>query len=151
MYCHVTIGSNIEPQSNIANAIEQLSGHFGTLTVFPRVFTEAQDIDSNEPFINTAAIFCSRDNVHDIKAILNRIEESLGRDRDDPNRSHLSRTCDIDIVALLESPQKNIFISAKEPYVRAVFESQDHAPINSSRFPQLRDGSSTVDLDCRSC
>lgn len=150
MYCHVTIGSNIEPQSNIANAIEKLTGHFGALTVFPRVYTPAQDIDSNDQFINTAAIFCARDDEDAIKAVLNRIEESLGRDRSDPNRSRLPRTCDIDIVALLESPQENVFISAKEPYVRAVFESEDHAPLRSAMFPQLRDGSSTVNLNCRS-
>ena len=150
MYCHVTIGSNIEPQSNIGHAIEKLSGQFGELTVFPRVYTAAQDIDSNEQFINTAAIFCSCSDEDDIKAVLNRIEESLGRDRNDPNRSHLPRTCDIDIVALLEAPQADVFISAKEPYVRAVFDSQDHAPISSTVFPELRDGSSTVNLNCRS-
>jgi len=150
MYCHVTIGSNIAPEQNILKALELLNDAFGKLTVYPRVYTPAVDIESEARFINTAAVFWSGDSKEVIKSRLNLIETTLGRDRKNPRRSLLPRTCDIDIIAFEATPTTKVFASASETYIQAVFNSKDHAALISTVFPQLENGSTTVDLDRRS-
>ena len=101
MYYYLSIGSNIDPESNISKTLEVLLNKFSELYLFPPVYTVPENIKSNNKFINTLAVLKSDLNITSLKNILNDIEESLGRDRGDENRSMKDRVCDIDIIFFL--------------------------------------------------
>lgn len=146
MFFHVTIGSNIEPEHYIGLALNNLHEIFGALTVLPRVYTRPENNDSPAPFINTAVIFYSHLTQEQVKSRLNQIETSLGRDRSHPRCSLLPRTCDLDIIEILETADTEVFASAPETYVREILSSKRFAAIELQSHPELRDGSTTVHL-----
>jgi len=130
MYYVVSIGSNIQPEQNVAAAIRQLLNVFGSLYLYQRVYTQAQLVESNHVFINSVLVLRSGLSATQLKAELCRIEEVLGRDRSDPKRSVKDRSCDLDIVWAGEAWSEGWQDELTESYVQQVFDPiSKQAPI----------------------
>lgn len=91
----VSLGSNIEPDKHIRQAIEALQAHYGGLTISPVYQTAAVGFDG-EDFLNLVVSFSTNEDVHDVVRQLKSIEDSHGRQRDQPKFS--SRTIDLDLL-----------------------------------------------------
>ena len=94
---YLCLGSNIEPEKNLTEAIQQLRQRTSLLAVSPVYRTEPQGFADQPPFLNMAA------KVHTLRSPLafknevnDKIEAALGRVRD-PNNRNAPRTIDIDI------------------------------------------------------
>lgn len=150
MYYYLSIGSNINPNSNVSKALETLLNKFSGLYVFPPIYTEPENINSKNKFINTLVILKSELDSALLKNIFNDIEASLGRDRSDKDRSIKDRVCDIDIIFSYEKFKVDIFKMCKEGYLVEVV-NMARAPVKIRVFgSQLSDRPSAIYLDRRS-
>ena len=150
MYYYLSIGSNIDPESNISKTLEVLLNKFSELYLFPPVYTVPENIKSNNKFINTLAVLKSDLNITSLKNILNDIEESLGRDRGDENRSMKDRVCDIDIIFSYEKFRIDVFNMCKEKDLNQVIDMTG-VPAKIQVFgSQLSNRPSAIYLDRRS-
>ena len=118
----VSIGSNIQPEQNVAVAVGALAQSFGSLYLYQRVYTQAQLVESDHLFINSVLVLRSELSAADLKTQLCRVEEWLGRDRSDPKRSVKDRSCDLDIIHQLESWSEHWKTQLTESYLQQVFE-----------------------------
>lgn len=104
---YLSLGSNIEPEINLPNAIQRLKGYGEVKTV--SAVWESQAVGSDGPnFLNACILFLTRLQPYEIKEqIIRPIEAELGRiryaDRNAP------RTIDIDIVLFDETPLNTEF------------------------------------------
>lgn len=150
MYYYLSLGSNINPNSNISKALEALLNKFSGLYVFPPIYTEPENINSKNKFINTLVILKSELDGVFLKNIFNDIEVSLGRDRSDKDRSIKDRVCDIDIIFSYEKFRVDIFKMCRERYLEEVVDMA-RAPVKIHVFgSQLSDRPSAIYLDRRS-
>jgi 2-amino-4-hydroxy-6-hydroxymethyldihydropteridine diphosphokinase len=78
--CFVSIGSNVERERHIREAIGALRQHFGPLLLSPIYETEAVGF-AGDPFFNLVAAFASDAPAADIAATLDDIERAHGRVR----------------------------------------------------------------------
>jgi len=92
---YLSLGSNLEPESHLRRAIEQLRERFGAVRVSPVYRTPAIGFDGPD-FLNAAAIIDSDLDVFALDDWLHALEDAHGRRRDQPRFS--SRPLDIDIV-----------------------------------------------------
>jgi 2-amino-4-hydroxy-6-hydroxymethyldihydropteridine diphosphokinase len=122
MYYVVSLGSNIQPEHHVAAAISILCKTFGSLFVYQRVYTQAQLVESNHVFINSVLVLQTALSAAELKAELCRIEEQLGRDRSDPNRSVKDRSCDLDIICQQQFWSEGWKAQLTESYVQQVFD-----------------------------
>lgn len=130
MYYVISIGSNIQPEQHVAAAVSRLAKTFGSLYLYQRVYTQAQLVESNHVFINSVLVLNSTLTATELKAELCRIEESLGRDRSDPQRSIKDRSCDLDIICYQEQWSEAWKTELAESYVQQVFDpASKQAPI----------------------
>ncbi|GGO78085.1 hypothetical protein GCM10011348_09160 [Marinobacterium nitratireducens] len=137
MYHYLSIGSNIDPEINIARCIEQLLTRFEIAHLYPCTYTAPEQIDSERIFLNTLMIIKSDQEPVELKREFCRIEESLGRDRSDKDRSRKDRTCDIDLVFSDESCHPEFFRRCNETYLRQVLSrssSKAEVTIFGSKF-----------------
>lgn len=92
---YLGLGSNVQPEQNIAAGIAALEATMGEIQLSPAYRTRSVGFDG-EDFINLAA-HCSTDmQPLELKAWLNDLENQHGRARDVPKFS--DRTLDIDIL-----------------------------------------------------
>ncbi len=124
MYYYLSLGSNIAPRENMANIIAGLLQAFGCVTVFPVQRTVPDALTTERQFFNTLAIIYSDKDAMAVKQYFNALEERLGRDRSDPQRSTKDRTADIDILASSERLDPNVFARFPDSYVQQVFSLQ---------------------------
>ncbi len=117
MYYYLSIGSNIDPRTNASKIIRQLADNFGPLISYPFLSNAPLHIPSKRRFLNSVAILKSDQPPESVKAILNRIEITLGRDRSDPERSLKDRTADIDILGWNKNLNPDFFKQFTEPYI----------------------------------
>lgn len=130
MYYVISIGSNIQPEQHVASAVSALAKNFGSLYLFQRVYTQAQLVESNHVFINSVLVLNSTLTATELKTELCLIEELLGRDRSDPQRSVKDRSCDLDIICCLQTWSEVWKTDLTESYVRQVFDPvSKQAPI----------------------
>lgn len=130
MYYVVSLGSNIQPEHHVAAAISILCKTFGSLYLYQRVYTQAQSVESNHVFINSVLVLHTALSPSELKAELCRIEEQLGRDRSDPNRSVKDRSCDLDIICSQQFWSEDWKTQLNESYIQQVFDpSSRPAPI----------------------
>lgn len=130
MYYVISIGSNIQPEQHVAAAVSSLAKRFGSLYLYQRVYTQAQLVESNHVFINSVLVLNSTLTETELKAELCRIEELLGRDRSDPQRSVKDRSCDLDIISHQQSWSEAWKTELTESYVQQVFNpASKQAPI----------------------
>lgn len=91
----LSIGSNIEPASNIRKALDLLQLEFGNLECSEVYESEAVGFDGDN-FMNLVVIADVDRPLQEIALRLKAIEDELGRDRQQPKFS--GRTMDIDIL-----------------------------------------------------
>ncbi|MFC6670305.1 2-amino-4-hydroxy-6-hydroxymethyldihydropteridine diphosphokinase [Marinobacterium aestuariivivens] len=120
MYYYLSIGSNIDPETNIARCIETLLTHFNIAYLFPCTYTAPEKIDSDHVFLNTLLIIESDQEEVELKRLFCQIEEALGRDRSDSRRSYKDRTCDIDILHSSRHCSPAYFEQCHESYLQQV-------------------------------
>lgn len=93
-----SMGSNIEPATNVCRAIEALVTQVAPLTLSPLIQTEPHGMQSSQPFYNALFWFESTADISTIKQLFNAIEERLGRNRNDPEKKTKDRPIDLDIL-----------------------------------------------------
>ncbi|MBU0499232.1 MAG: 2-amino-4-hydroxy-6-hydroxymethyldihydropteridine diphosphokinase [Gammaproteobacteria bacterium] len=91
----VSIGSNIERDRNLHNAVAALRARFGNLRLSPVYETTAVGFVGN-PFYNLAAGFETALAPDEVSAALKGIEDSLGRQR--TGKRFAPRAIDIDLL-----------------------------------------------------
>jgi 2-amino-4-hydroxy-6-hydroxymethyldihydropteridine diphosphokinase len=117
------VGSNLDRERSIVTVLARLLELGRPLYVSRIMETPAVGLVDNGPsFLNLAVAMPWRPPSDALKRHLNAIEESLGRNRRDVNRSTTSRTADIDQVLRLAHYTRAITADALpvEPYARAV-------------------------------
>ena len=119
MKYYLSLGSNINPESNIELGISQLSKILTETECSSIYKTQAEGFDGDD-FLNL--IFCGISSLSfkGLNKKLKDIEDSLGRDRNAAKFS--SRTLDIDIVLQLNDDEEILFESDEIAKYRFVSE-----------------------------
>jgi 2-amino-4-hydroxy-6-hydroxymethyldihydropteridine diphosphokinase len=91
----ISIGSNVDAEHNVLEALRRLQEQFGELRISPVYRTAAVGFDGDD-FLNLAVCLQSGDDVHAVAHILKDIEDAMGRDRSQPKFS--ARTIDLDLL-----------------------------------------------------
>jgi 2-amino-4-hydroxy-6-hydroxymethyldihydropteridine diphosphokinase len=113
------LGSDIEPERNIARALEALVARFGPIHVSHLARTTPVGVPGEAPFINGAAALRSTLPEGELKAWCNAQETAQGRDRTNPRRKTLPRPLDLDILLRIDDgapPPPDAL--PREPYAR---------------------------------
>ena len=92
---YLSLGSNLEPEQHLRDAIAALRKHFGDIVLSPVYRTRAVGFDGDD-FLNAAAIIHTELDPFALNAWLHALEDAHGRDRSGPRFG--DRTLDIDIV-----------------------------------------------------
>lgn len=92
----IGIGSNIDPEENIQNALNVLKKDFQVLGVSDLIKTKPIGITNQAEFVNGAVKIKSELQQEELKKYLKKLEDKLGRDRTVPKFG--PRTIDLDIV-----------------------------------------------------
>lgn len=92
----ISIGSNIDAESNIENTLVLLGQEVKILKVSSLVKTRPIGIENQPDFTNGAVKIETYLDVDNLKLLLKEIEDKLGRDRTQPKFG--PRTIDLDIV-----------------------------------------------------
>jgi 2-amino-4-hydroxy-6-hydroxymethyldihydropteridine diphosphokinase len=92
---YLSLGSNVEPETNLRSAIAALRGRFGEVRLSPVYRTRAVGFDGTD-FLNAAAIIDSDLDPPALNDWLHALEDAHGRDRTGPRFG--DRPLDIDIV-----------------------------------------------------
>lgn len=99
------IGSNIDPDNNIAQIIDLLLDRFPALSLSRVLKIPPIGMNSSRDFLNVV-VFIATDMLEvELKTICNTIETQLGRDRNDPTRKMKDRSADLDILTSVQFPQ----------------------------------------------
>ncbi|PSK84395.1 2-amino-4-hydroxy-6-hydroxymethyldihydropteridine diphosphokinase [Prolixibacter denitrificans] len=94
--CVVGIGSNIQPEENIREALRILEGEQTLLSVSAMVETEPIGVTDQPAFINGAVKISTSMAQEEFSVYLKNIEDRLKRDRTQPRFG--PRTIDLDVV-----------------------------------------------------
>jgi len=92
---YLSLGSNVDPERHLAQAIDELRAYFGDVVVSDVLRTPAVGFAGPE-FLNAAAIVETELDIVALDAWLHGLEDAHGRRRDVPRFS--DRPLDIDIV-----------------------------------------------------
>ncbi|HKS53844.1 MAG TPA: 2-amino-4-hydroxy-6-hydroxymethyldihydropteridine diphosphokinase [Steroidobacteraceae bacterium] len=92
---YVAAGSNVEPEKNLARALDELELTFGELAVSPAYRNPAVGFEGPD-FINLVVGFRTADAPSQVKQSLEKIEALCGRPRSAPKWA--PRTMDLDIL-----------------------------------------------------
>jgi 2-amino-4-hydroxy-6-hydroxymethyldihydropteridine diphosphokinase len=92
---YVAAGSNVEPEKNLARALDELQQVFGELALSPAYRNPAVGFEGAD-FINLVVGFSTVDSPAQVKQALERIEALCGRPRPAPKWA--PRTMDLDIL-----------------------------------------------------
>ncbi|OSM04892.1 2-amino-4-hydroxy-6-hydroxymethyldihydropteridine diphosphokinase [Magnetofaba australis] len=148
-YYFIGLGSNIEPERNMALALAALLDLAPTLYVSRVLATKPVNVPDDAYFLNCAVALQSPLSPEALKHEFNAIEARMGRDRSDPDRWKKSRTIDLDILFLWDKrrPIDSPTLLPDEPYIRPqVLELMDflHIDGGSWRKDPLPDGREIV-------
>lgn len=97
-----SLGSNIEPQRNFPQAQTALKALSDNISFSRNIPTSPVNMNTDRNFLNALFIIQTPMTADQLKCEFNKIEEALGRDRSDPQRSLKDRTIDIDILGRVE-------------------------------------------------
>jgi 2-amino-4-hydroxy-6-hydroxymethyldihydropteridine diphosphokinase len=92
---YVAAGSNVEPEKNLARALDELEQAFGTLAISPAYRNKAVGFEGPD-FINLVVGLRTVDAPAQVKQTLERIEALCGRPHNSPKWG--SRSMDLDIL-----------------------------------------------------
>ena len=91
----LSLGSNINRYHNLSGALDALAEAFGELWCSPVYESESVGFDGSN-FLNSVVVIHAERSLGDINAVLKRIEDDHGRNRQGPKFS--PRTLDIDVL-----------------------------------------------------
>lgn len=97
------IGSNLSPESNIADIIDALLEQFSSLAISRVLRIPPVGMNSQHDFLNLAAFIETDLDSESLKAFCNGLEVRLGRDRHDPASKTKDRPADLDILLHIEN------------------------------------------------
>lgn len=100
----VGLGSNIDPQQNMAAMVMALMDRFSQITLSRVLHIPPVGMDSHHDFFNAVAFIETSVAAKALKNQTNQIETALGRDRADPQSKVKDRPADIDILHPLSLP-----------------------------------------------
>lgn len=100
----VGLGSNINPEQNMAAMVDSLLNQFNHITLSRILTIPPVGMNSHHDFLNAVAFIETDLDVKALKQLCNKIEISLGRDRDDPDSKIKDRPADIDILSTFNLP-----------------------------------------------
>ena len=106
----LSIGSNIDADSNIRAALDALNLEFENIRFSTTYESQAVGFDGDN-FLNLVVLADTNKNLDDVTAFLKRVEDQLGRDRLQSRFS--GRTMDIDI--LLYGKESGMFCGIELP------------------------------------
>ena len=98
----LSLGSNIDPESNIRSAIQNLGRIFGPLVLSSIYSGDAVGFDG-DPFLNMVVGLDTELSVSQLLERLRGVEDRQGRIRDDRNKNS-PRTIDIDLLTYGDLP-----------------------------------------------
>lgn len=96
----LSIGSNVNPATNVRKAIDALRAHFGELRLSTVYESKAVGFDGDN-FLNLVLATETEESLDSIKHYLKDLEDRLGRDRSKPKFS--GRVIDVDILTYGDS------------------------------------------------
>lgn len=147
MFYYLSLGSNILPEENSVNMIRALLEEFTEGVFYPFIYTQPEDIDSQNVFLNSLAVIFSHKTPEEFKGILNNIETKLGRNRKDPDKSIKDRPADIDILSIHDRYDTHIFDAAEEIYISDIISnSVSRADLQIYGLPSTQ-GPTTIHLE----
>lgn len=94
--CIIGIGSNINAAKHIEQALERLSQQVSIIAVSTMIQTAPIGITDQEDFTNGATLIETDLSQEELRVLLKKTEDQLGRDRSAPKFG--PRTIDLDIV-----------------------------------------------------
>ena len=100
----VGIGSNIEPERHVPAAVRRLSDIGEVLAVSDFYRSKPADGSDQADYVNGAVMLATDVAADDLKPLLRRIEDDLGRVRD-PTDKNAPRTIDLDTAAYGEAAE----------------------------------------------
>ena len=110
----LSIGSNIDAESNIRAAVNALKGEFENIRCSTIYESKAVGFDGDN-FLNFVVLADTEKALTDVAAFLKRLEDSLGRDRQQARFS--GRTMDIDILLFGEESGVSCGIELPRPEI----------------------------------
>lgn len=116
MFYFCSMGSNIDPSTNVRRALEMLATDLGAIILSPLIQTEPHGMQSSQPFYNALFWFESVETPAAMKQRFNGIEEQLGRNRNDPDKKIKDRPIDLDIL-YAGSPRPLAELPVDDPYL----------------------------------
>jgi len=134
---YVSLGSNIDRETNLRTAVHELAAHYGTLTLSPVYESRAVGFDGGN-FYNLVVGFDTEEPPERIKETLGEIETRCGRRREGHRFS--SRTLDLDLLLHGDTWQHDGRIDLPHPDIRRyIFVLRPLADIASDhRDPETR-------------
>lgn len=96
----LSLGSNVDPERHLADALHALRERFGALEISPTYRSAAVGF-AGAAFLNNAAAFDCGTDRDSLRAWLRALEDASGRDRNLPR--YADRTLDLDIALWCES------------------------------------------------
>ncbi|WP_404399465.1 2-amino-4-hydroxy-6-hydroxymethyldihydropteridine diphosphokinase [Idiomarina seosinensis] len=110
-----SLGSNIEPELHFSRAKHYLAKLSDKLEFSRDIVTQPVGIKTNKPFLNALFTLETSLSEQQLKQHFNEIEETLGRDRSDPDCSIKDRPIDIDILGRVSAkPEVPHYLNALE-------------------------------------
>ena len=140
---YVSIGSNVDREENIQNAIRSLTQRFGRLSMSEVYESKAVGFDGDN-FFNLVVAFDAQEAPEVIVSVLHDIEHQLGRNR--IGRKFSSRTVDLDILLYgdlvantdeFHVPREEITEHAFVLWPLAEIAGDQRHPVTGERFRDL--------------
>ncbi len=115
--CHIAVGANIQPETNIPNALDLLNRHTPITAVSTFFRTKAINRPEQDDYLNGAVSIHYAGPLRDLKhLVLRRVEELLGRKR--TNDPYAPRTIDLDIALCGDIVLKTPELVLPDPDIR---------------------------------
>lgn len=142
---YISIGSNIQPQTHVREAVTALREHYGSLIISSVYESESVGFRGDN-FLNLVVGLDTQEDVLTVSARLHDIEDNNGRDRSGPRFS--SRTVDLDLLLYddlimkdgkLELPRDEITRNAFVLWPLAEIAPQLKHPLTQQSMEELWD------------
>lgn len=108
---YLSLGSNVDPERHLADALQALRKRFGALAVSPTWRSAAVGFEG-AAFLNSAAAFDCAIGREALRAWLRALEDASGRDRSLPR--YADRTLDLDIALWCEGERCGTDLTREE-------------------------------------
>lgn len=112
---YIAIGSNIDRDGNIRDAVRQLNASFGRLTLSPVYESRAHGFEGGN-FYNLVAGFSTTNSIERIKATVSQIETRFGREREAGRVD--SRKLDLDLLLYDDIVQHDSRVNLPHPDIQ---------------------------------